>query len=178
VILALTFAGSLAGPFLAACALLVVAGAGKVLHPDPARLAARAAGLAVARSGVVGFGIVEVGVGCAAAIFGGLLAAAVAASYLLLTFVAIRLLRRSPATPCACLGSSSAVVTRTHVLIDVAAASVAAGATFGGSPWRALSGHWVAGAVFVALVATSVRLAMLALETLPALAAATEEGAI
>lgn len=170
-------AGSLAGPFLAACALLVVAGVGKVAHPEPARLAARAAGLPVPRPAVIGFGLLEVAVGLGAGALGGRFALAVAACYSLLTSVAVRLLLRAPATPCACLGSASAVVTRTHVVIDVAGAGVAIAAAFGGSPWSGFSGHWVSGAMFLVLVATCVRCVALALETVPDLAAAVNEGA-
>jgi hypothetical protein len=177
VILGSSVAQPLAGPFLAACALLLVAGVGKVMRPDPARLAARAAGIRVPRVGIVAFGLLEVAIGGTGAVGGGFGAFGVAACYLLLGFVAVRLLQRAPATPCACLGSSTAVVTRTHVAVDLAAALVAIGAASGGSPWSRLSGHWVSGAVFMVLVATCAKLAALALETLPDVSAAAKEGA-
>jgi len=169
-------ARSVAGPFLAACALLAIAGAGKVAHPAPTRAAARAAGVRVPSAGVVAFGLFELGAGIAGAIVGGRVAFAVAAGYLLLTVFAVRMLVHSPTTPCACLGATGATVTRVHVAVDVAALAVALVAAAGGSPLAQSSGRWVAGAVFVALVACCVKLAALALEELPALAGASREG--
>jgi hypothetical protein len=100
----------------------------------------------------------------------------VSAFYVVLTAVAVRRLTHAPTTPCACLGSSSAVVTRTHVVFDIGAVCVALVAATGGSPFAQLSGRWFEGAVFVVLVACCVKLAALALETLPELSAATKEG--
>ena len=168
---------SLAGPYLAACALLLVAGGGKVLRPAPARAAVNAAGLRLPRSGVVAFGLVELAAGAAGALLGGRVAFAVAACYLLLGAFAMRLLVRAPTAPCACLGSTNAVVTRTHVVIDLVAACIAIGAASGGSPFGPIAGRWLAGAVFVVLVACCVKLTALALEELPQLATAAEEAA-
>ncbi|MDQ1435271.1 MAG: hypothetical protein QOF59_2087 [Actinomycetota bacterium] len=167
---------SVAGPFLLACALLVVAGVGKITHPGPTRAAVLAAGLGVPRFVVVGFGIVELGAGGAGAVFGGRAAMAVAACYVLLTVFAVCLLVRAPTAPCACLGSSSSVVTRTHVVLDGAAVAVALVAAFGQSPFAQLSGRWVSGAVFAVLVLCGVQLAALALEALPELTGAIKEG--
>jgi hypothetical protein len=167
-------ARSLAGPFLGACALLAIAGAAKLLRPAPAGAAARAAGLYVPRSGVVAFGLVELGTGGAGALLGGRVAFVVAACYLLLTAFALRLLLRAPTTPCACLGSTRAVVTRTHVAIDVAAVCIAIASASGGPPFAQLAGRRLEGVVFVVLVACCVELAVLALEELPNLAAAKE----
>ena len=169
-------ARSLAGPFLGTCALLAIAGAGKVVHPGPARAAARAAGMRIPRSGVVAFGLVELGTGGAGALLGGRVAFTVAGCYLLLTVFALRLLVRAPTAPCACLGSTKAVVTRTHVAIDLAAVGVAIASASAGPPFALLAGRWLAGGVFVALVGCCVKLAVLALEELPNLAAA-ERGA-
>ena len=91
--------------------------------------------------------------------------ALVTAVIAVLTVFALRLLLRAPATPCACLGSTNAVVTRTHVAIDVAAVCTAIAAASGGPPLAPLAGRWVAGAVFVVLVACGVKLAVLAPET-------------
>lgn len=169
---------SLAGPYLVACALLVVAGVGKISRPAPTRAAVFAIGLRVPRSVVVGFGIVELVAGCSGALFGGRVALAVAACYALLTVFAIRLLVRAPTTPCACLGSSTSVVTHTHVVLDAVAVAVAAGAAFGASPFAQLSGRWVSGAVFAVLVLCGVKLAALALEVLPELGSAIKADAI
>ncbi|MEA2352344.1 MAG: hypothetical protein QOJ14_758, partial [Thermoleophilaceae bacterium] len=124
-----------------------------------------------------GFGIVEVLTGTSGAVFGGRAALAVAAGYALLTVFAVRLLVRAPTIPCACLGSSTSVVTPMHVVLDAVAVAVAVGAAFGASPFAQLSGRWLAGAVFAVLVACCVKLTALALEELPQLATAAEEAA-
>jgi hypothetical protein len=166
----------LAGPYVVACALLVVAGVGKVGRPEPTRAAAFAIGLRVPRMVVVGFGILELVAGGSGAVFGGRAAVAVAACYALLTVFAVRLLVCAPTTPCACLGSSTSVVTRTHVVLDVVAAAVAVGAAFGASPFAQLSGRRVSGAVFAVVVLCGVKVAALVLEALPELAGAIKEG--
>jgi hypothetical protein len=167
---------SVAGPFVAACALLVASGGGKLVAPGPAQAAARAAGVPAAPAVVFVFALAEIAAGGAGALLGGWAALAVAGCYVTLTLFAVLLLRRSPSTPCACLGNSRAVVGRLHVVIDVAAAAVALLAAFGPPPWAQVSGRWVAAAVFAILVACCARLAALALEALPALSAATKEG--
>jgi hypothetical protein len=176
VIIATDVGRYLAGPFLAACVLLVIAGAAKVTRPEPALVAARAAGLAVPRSGIVAFGVVEVLSGLAGALFGGRAALVVAGSYLVLTFVAARLLIRAPSTPCACLGASNAVVTPMHLVLNVSAALISIGASTAGAPLGLLSENWLAGAAFLVLVACCVKLAALALEVLPELATASRKG--
>jgi hypothetical protein len=169
-------ARSVSGPFLGACALLAVAGVGKVLHPAPTRTAVRALGPRVPRAGVVAFGLVEVATGGAGAVLGGRAALAVAACYVVLTVFAVGLLLRAPTTPCACLGATGAVVTRAHVAVDVAAVCVATVAASGGSPFARFSGGRLAAVVFVVLVGCLVRLAALALEELPQLGAAARDG--
>jgi hypothetical protein len=176
VMLGSTLGASIAGPFVAACALLVISGAGKLVRPAPARVAVRAAGLPWAGALVFAFGTAEVVAGIAGASFGGSWALAVAACYVALTAFAFLLLRRAPSTPCACLGSSRATVTPAHVVLDALAAGIAIVASSTGSPWAQFSGHWIAAMVFVVLVACCVQLAALALESLPALAAAAKEG--
>jgi hypothetical protein len=173
VIVGSDIARSLSGPFLGACALLAIAGAGKIAHPAPTHAAVRAAGLRVPPAGVVVFGLVELGTGVSGALLGGIAAFAVAGCYLLLTLFAVRLLLRAPATPCACLGATGAPVGRVHVAVDIAAVCIAIAAAPGGSPFAQLSGRWVAAAVFGVLVACCVKLAALALEELPRLTAAS-----
>ena len=175
-ILGTDIAPYLAGPFLGACGLLAVAGAGKVLRPVPALAAVRAVGLRLPRPVVIVFGAGEIAAALVGAMFGGRTALAVAACYLVLTVFALGLRRRAPATPCACLGSSSAVVTRLHVVVNVAAIGVALIAASGGPPLAQVSGRPLAGAVFVVLVACCVKLAALALEALPELTTVTREG--
>jgi hypothetical protein len=176
VMVASTLGASVAGPFVAACALLVASGADKLARPAGARVAVRAAGLPFAGAVVAAFGTGEIAAGTAGAIFGGHWALGVAACYVALTAFAFTLLRRAPSTPCACLGSSHAAVTPFHVVLDALAAGVAIVATWNGSPWAQFSGHWIVATVFVVLVACCARLASLALETLPVLEAAAKEG--
>ena len=125
---------SLAGPYLAACALLVIAGAGKVVRPRrPGRRGA--AGLRIPGSGIVAFGLVELGRAGRRALLGGrvrvrgrgVLPPAAAA-------FAVRLLLRAPTTR-ARVWLGDAVVTRAHVVIDVAARAIVAR---GGIGWFAV----------------------------------------
>lgn len=176
VLLGSDIARSVSGLYLGACALLAIAGVGKVLHSAATRAAVFATGLRVPRAGVVVFGFVEVTIGVGAGAYGGRSAFAVAACYLLLTVFAVVLLVRAPTTPCACLGSTGAPVSRAHVAVNLAALLVAVAAAPGGSPFAQFSGRWFAAAVFLALVACAVKLAALVLEDLPQLTAASREG--
>jgi len=176
-VLATDTAGFVAGPFVAACSLLAIAGAAKVVHPRPARDAVAAAGWRAPAGVVGGFGIIEVGVGITGVVVGGRAALAVAACYLALGGFSWRLLRRAPATPCACLGSSRAPASRVHVLVDLAAVCVAIAAASGGSPFATLAGRPFASVLFVVLVGCCVELVALAFDSLPALQRAMKEEA-
>ncbi|HEY5013643.1 MAG TPA: MauE/DoxX family redox-associated membrane protein [Acidimicrobiia bacterium] len=166
-----------AGPFTVACSLLVVAGGRKLVQPAGARAAIAGAGLPLPRWSAGAVGAVELAAGGAGIAFGAGAAAAVALLYLALAGFAWRLLRRAPATPCACLGSSTATVSRTHVLIDLGAVIVALAAASGASPLAALGHRPMAAVLFVALVACCVQLVALTLDVLPALAHAVKEEA-
>jgi hypothetical protein len=170
------FAGLAAGPFVAACTLLVIAGCGKITRPGPAREALVAAGLGAPRGGVVGLGVVEIAAGIAGAVIGGVAAIAVAVWYLALTAFAWRLLRRAPTTPCGCLGSPTATVSRGHLIFNVAAAGIALVSAAGGSPLARLAGHPLATVLFAVLVACCVKLAALVLDALPAVERAVKDG--
>lgn len=176
VLLGSDIARSVSGLYLGACALLVIAGVDKVFDPAPTRAAVFAIGLRVPRAGVVAFGFVEVTIAVVGGAFGGVSAFAVAAMYLLLTGFAVVLLVRAPTTPCACLGSASAPVSRAHVAINVAAVAIAIAAAPGDSPFAQFFGRWFAATVFLVLIACSVKLAALVLEELPLLAAARRKG--
>lgn len=169
-------AGLAAGPFVAACSLLAIAGIGKITNPRPAREAVAAAGLRLPRAAVAGFGTLELVAGVTGIAIGRAAALAVAACYLVLTAFAWRLLRRAPATPCACLGSSSAPVSRVHVIVNVAAVGTAIAAASGGSPLAPLTDHPFAGVLFVTLVGCCVELVALAFDALPALHRAVVHG--
>ena len=107
---------------------------------------------------VLGFGAVEL-LAVAGAMWGGWAAFAVAVMYLALAAAATRLLRRAPNTPCACLGSTSAPVTRGHIVLDLAAAFVAlCAAGNAGSPLRLVGEHPEASLVLAALVGCCVAL--------------------
>jgi len=172
-----TLARTLAGPFLAACGLLVVSGLGKVAKPARARVTVTAAGLPFGTAGVIAVGLAETTAGLVGGVRGGRAALAVAACYLLLMVFAVRLRRRAPNVPCGCLGNSTTAVTGAHVAFDAAATAIALIVAFGASPWAQLAGRRVEVAIFVVLTACCARLAALALEDLPDLAIATREPA-
>jgi hypothetical protein len=101
----------------------------------------------------------------------------VAVCYFVLAVFAWRLLRRAPATPCACLGSSSAPVSRLHVVVNLAAVGAAVGSASGGSPLSVLSGHPFATVLFAALVGCCIELVALAFDVLPMVDRAVQEEA-
>jgi hypothetical protein len=175
------FAGAVAGPFAACCALLAIAGIGKLVRPRPAREAVAAAGLPVPRAvvapAIVALGSVEVAAGIAGLVIGGPAALAVAIAYFGLGAFAWRLWRRAPVTPCGCLGSSTATVSRGHLALDAGATAVALVAAGGGSPLAHLAGRPLATLVFAGLVGCGVKLATLLLDALPTLERAMKEGA-
>ena len=165
-----------AGPFVAACSLLVIAGSRKVCTPAPPAKRSRPRAVPRPVVGVVrSRSAVELATGVAGVVFGGRAALAVAVLYLALGGFAWRLLRRAPTTPCACLGSSTASVSRAHVLINLGAGGAALAAASGGSPLARLAGRPQATIVFVVLVACCVQLLALALDALPALANVVKE---
>jgi hypothetical protein len=146
------------GPFLACCALLVLSGVAKFRDPRATQPAAAAIGVASAVPVVLGFGAVELLAGGAGAMRGGRTAFAVAVVYLALAAAATRLLRRAPNTPCSCLGSTSAPVTRGHIALDLAAALVALVAARNGSPLQLVAEHPETSLLLGALVGCCVAL--------------------
>lgn len=119
---------ALAGPFLAAAALLVVAGAGKLVDPAPLVRALRSLGLPGGPRLVRAGAAAEVAVGLAAVATGSrLAAAAVAASYAVFTLVVLRgLARGGVLSSCGCFGRADTPPTRTHAAVTAGAAAVAA----------------------------------------------------
>jgi len=147
------------GPFLACCALLMISGFAKVRDPRATQPAAAAIGVASVVPFVVAFGVVELLAGVGGAVFGGWAALAVAVMYVVLAGVALRLLRRAPATPCSCLGGTSAPATRTHVVLDLAAAVIAlVAARSAGAPLQLIVDHPASSLVLGALVGCCVAL--------------------
>ncbi|MCW2608064.1 MAG: hypothetical protein JWO60_2757 [Frankiales bacterium] len=118
---------ALAGPFLAAAALLVLAGAAKVLDPAPLVRALRSLGLPGGPLVVRLAAAAEVVVGVAALLTGSRAAAlAVAASYALFTAVVVRgLLRGGVLASCGCFGKADTPPTRTHAVVTAGLAAVA-----------------------------------------------------
>jgi hypothetical protein len=148
------------GPFLAACALLVVAGVTKLRGPQ--RL----------------LGAAEIGIGLAGAGFGRAAAVLVAFTYLALAAYALRLLRVAPDKPCNCLGAKSAPVTAAHVGLDLGAALFATFGAFGPGPLTTIGEHPLAGIPFAVLVACCTWLGVLAIGAYPELRAAQREGSV
>jgi hypothetical protein len=169
-------AGATAGPFAAACVVLVFAGVSKIRRPVATRRAATALGLPASPTAVRVLGALEVVSAGAALAIGGVAAAAVAVMYGALAFAAWRLLVRSPGTACGCLGASDTPVTAVHVVVNVAACMLGTLAAANGSPIAAVgSGGW-ARVEFVVLVGCCAALVALLLDALPMLNAAMREG--
>jgi hypothetical protein len=118
----------LAGPYLAAAGLLVVAGAPKVVDPMNLVRAIRVAGLPAGRPVVRVGALAEVVVGLWALIAPGRYAASlVAAAYLAFTVFVVRVLRRGGVVgSCGCFGKADTPATRMHAVLTGAAALVAA----------------------------------------------------
>ena len=156
---------ALAGPFLAAAGLLVVAGVPKVADPQPLVRALRSAGLAV-RPGpgaalVRTFAVAEVALGAWAVVAPGRVnAALVAAAYLVFTLFVARVLGHGGVLgSCGCFGKPDTPATRTHLALTAAAALVAAALAV--DPPSAVWSGAAAGAPSGAALATTVALAAL-----------------
>jgi len=114
----------LIGPYLAACALLVVAGVAKAVRPAET---ARAVAAALPVPMVVVAPLVRLGATTEAVIgTAGLVrpspwsASAVAGSYLLFAgFVAVVVTRGGPLASCGCFGTPDTPATRLHVVLDL-----------------------------------------------------------
>jgi hypothetical protein len=165
-----------AGPFAAACLLLVLAGAAKIYRPRGTRPAATALGLPASPAAVRTLGAIELGVAAVGVAIGGTAAWAVAAMYLALAIAAWRLRVRSPGTACGCLGVSDTPVTATHVIVDFAAVAAALLASPAGSPLAAAGNNVFARVAFVLLVACCAWLVAIILDSLPALNALAHKG--
>lgn len=135
----------LAGPFLAAAVLLVVAGGSKLVDPLPLVRALRSAHLPLGASAVRLLAGGEVTLGTAAALTGSRAAAVlVALSYA--GFGAFVLRVRSVGgvlASCGCFGRDDTPPTAAHVVLTATAAVVAAGVAF--EPVGRLDGLLVAG---------------------------------
>lgn len=171
---------TLAGPFVVAAALLALGGLFKARRPAPTARALRAAGLAplAPAARVVGVAEVAVGVG-ALAVDNALLSGLVAAFYLgFAGFVALSLTREAPVEDCGCFGGGDSPPSMVHLVLDLAAAGVAAAIAIGPggmSLASALDGQPLGGVPFLALAVVTGGLAYAALAALPRTLAALKQ---
>lgn len=166
----------LTGPYAMAAALVVLAGAPKVVRPHGAARALASVRLPSGRPLVRVLGAGEVVVGLAALTVGGRIPAVLlAVSYGgFAGFVLLALRRGGTVGSCGCFGRPDTPPTRLHVALNVAAAAVAAPVAVDPGPRvvDALRDQPLAGAPFVALTALATWFAFLALARLPQLARA------
>jgi hypothetical protein len=163
--------GILAGPFVAAAALLALGGWFKVRRPEPTARALRNAGLGVFAPLARVLGAAELAVGLGALAFDTrVLPGLVAGSYLAFAaFVASSLARETPAPDCGCFGQTESPPTVVHLALNLGAVAVAAAVALGsgGGLAAALRDQPLGGAPFLLLAATCVGLAYAALAVLP-----------
>jgi hypothetical protein len=119
---------ALVGPYLAAAALLVLAGGQKAVDPKPLVRALRSTGLRVPGTAVRLAAAVEATLGLAAVLTDSrAVAAAVALSYAGFTaFVLLALVRGGVLASCGCFGKADTPPTRTHAAVTAGLASSAA----------------------------------------------------
>jgi hypothetical protein len=164
--------GNLAlGPFLAAAALLVLAGLPKVADPSSLVLALRSVGLparpVLGRLLAAG----EIAVGCVALVAPGRVSGVlVAAAYLVFTaFVGLALSRGGVLASCGCFGRPDTPPTRSH--LAVTAGLAAAGGAMAWAPpqsvWSTAAQQPATFATLVGFAALVAGLAYLALAVLP-----------
>ena len=150
VILASDIARSVSGPFLGRLRVARRSRAwARCSQPAPTRAAVCAPGCGFPGAGVVAFGLVEVTIAvvrCARS--AGAPRSRSRRCYLVLTVFAVALLVRAPTTPCACLGSSGAPVSRAHVVDQRRRRGHRDRGGVGRSPFAQFSGRWFAAAVF------------------------------
>lgn len=129
----------LQGVVHAAAGLLVLAGAQKVLDPQPLVRATTSVGWRVPRQLVRAAAAAEVAVGLAALTVGSRWTSlAVAASYLLFTgFVVLALRREGVLASCGCFGKADTPPTVTHAVVTTGAALAALSGTPGAVPLTA-----------------------------------------
>lgn len=164
-----------AGPFAIAAALLVLAGAPKVLRPRATVNALRAAGIPAPGVLVRAAAFAEVAIGVDALVRGSRPSAVlVACSYALFTgFVVIALHRSTPLASCGCFGRDDTPPSWLHVGIDLAAVVTAVVVALdpGAGVPDVIRDQPLAGVPFLVLVACGTFLAYEALTALPRLLA-------
>lgn len=123
----------LAGPYLVAAVLLVVAGAPKIRQPASAVRALASLRLPASPLLVRVLGTAEVAIGVTAAVRGGRIAGIlVAISYAAFSaFVVLALARGGVLASCGCFGTADTPPTRTHVAVTLSLAGVALAVALG-----------------------------------------------
>jgi hypothetical protein len=162
---------------LAAAALLIAAGAGKVGAPAPATAMLRRALPAplrrlAAATAVRLAGLAEVAVGVAVVLTGARAALLLlAAAYAAFAAVAVRLVKARQRTSCGCFGRADAPVGPEHLVLNAAGVAVAvAGAVRPPGRWGgAFAGDVLPGLLTLAQSALLAYLAFLSITALPAL---------
>lgn len=165
----------LVGPLLIAAALVVVAGAPKILDPGDTTRAIKSVGIPASDPLVRLFAVAEVAVGAAVIVGGGRIAAmALGVLYLgFAGFVGLALAKGGSVASCGCFGTPDTPPTVAHLLLDGAAAAVAFAAVVWPQPGivDTLAAQPAAGVPFVGFVAIGTWLGYLALTAVPRLVA-------
>jgi hypothetical protein len=165
--------GAWAGPFLIAALLLAAAGAAKVIDPATTVGALRKLGVPAPAAAVRVGGGIEVVLAVGAVLTGAaVLAALVAASYLLFTaFVLVALGRGLPIGSCGCFGKVDTPPSVLHVVVNLAAVVAAIGVALGDGTGIAdvLADQPLAGVPFLLLAAVGGYAAFTALTVVPQL---------
>jgi hypothetical protein len=157
-------------PWLAACAVLGIAGIAKLRRPAPTMGALRAARLPSSRSIVLALGAGEVALATAAVLTGwAAFAVAVAALHLgFAAFVASALRRGGMVQSCGCFGSPDVPAGPIHVIVDLAVVMIAAAAALGDPGTVAeLLREGTSGAVALGLVALATFEVLVIMTVLP-----------
>jgi uncharacterized membrane protein YphA (DoxX/SURF4 family) len=159
----------LAGPFLAAVALLGAAGALKVARPDTTAKALKELRWPASPTMVRAGAMVELVIAAGALVGGGRpFAALVAASYAgFAAFVAAALRKGTPLSTCGCFGTADTPPTAVHLVLNLAAAAVAAAVAITGAGTTTLEGSLLLRVAFIGSTAVTVWLAYVALAVLP-----------
>lgn len=164
---------TLAGPFLAAVALLGAAGALKLVRPSTTAKALRELGLPASPTLVRAGALAELIIAAGALVGGGRpFAILVAVSYAAFAgFVLAALRRGTPLSTCGCFGAPDTPPTAVHLFLNLAAAGVATAVAVTGAQTTTLEGSLLLRVAFIGSTLATVWLAYVALAVLPKLQA-------
>lgn len=161
----------LAGPYLVAAGLLVLAGGSKIAAPSSASRALASLHWPASRHLVRLLGVAEVGLGLAALVAGGRVPASlVALAYVSFSgFVALALARGGVLGSCGCFGTPDTPPTRTHLglTLVLAAAALAVAVRPFGPPLVVVQDSPGTGIPLAGLTAVSIWLGYLVFAVLP-----------